>query len=294
MAGNLSRRAAIAALAAGLGAAGQARAQIDLGGLVRTVKAATIDEKDEIAFGRKLYGPTLDEMGGRYRNRAVRSAVARIAEPIFATTGRKGFSWEIEVVDSNEVNAWCLPGGKVGVNKGLLRYVDSEDELAAVIAHEMGHAELSHAAKEMRKKAFTSAAAGAASAAASDDDLSVGSAAGLASIDLALIALVAQGYARDAEREADRHILKVFATTGHDVARGARFYQTLLDLTPKSAKGRTSLFAGHPETQARLTALTSAAPAASTGAAPAPKEAFAQIKASFPTRRVYQRANPVA
>jgi predicted Zn-dependent protease len=287
---DLSRRAAIAALAAGL--AGQASAQVslDLGGLMRSMKAATIGEKDEVEFGRKLYGPTIDEMGGLYRNRSVQNDLTRLAEPIFATSARKAFGWEIAVIDSNEVNAWCLPGGKIGVQKGLLRYVESEDELAAVIAHEMGHAELSHAAREMRKKAAVSTAAGAASAAAassSDDGVSVGSAAGLASIDLAIIQVAASGYARESEREADQHIVKVFAATGRDVVRGARFYQTLLDLIPTDSKGRTSLFAGHPETRQRLAALTAGATASAE--APPPGEQFTRLKSTFPTRRVYQR-----
>ncbi len=289
-AAKVSRRAALGGLMA-FGAAGSAHAQmsLDLGGLMRTAKAASLGEKDEIEFGRKLYGPALEEMGGAYRNPAVQQAVTRIATPIFATSKRKAFTWEVKVCDSNEVNAWSLPGGKVGINKGLLRYVDSEDELAAVIAHEMGHAEFSHAIKEMRKKALTAVAATAASAAASDDDhggVSVGRVAGLGALDLGIIQMAGQGYARDSEREADQHIATVFAATGYDVGRGAQFYRALLDLIPEDAKGRTSLFSGHPDTEKRLRDLMAQAQGAP--AAPRDSEAFAAVKTAFPTRHIWR------
>jgi beta-barrel assembly-enhancing protease len=275
------------------GSAARAQISVNLGslkGLSRMAKAASLDEKDEVEMGGKLFGPFVDASGGAYRNRAVQQAVARIAEPVFATSQRRALKYEIAVVDSNEVNAWCLPGGKVGVNKGLLRYADSEDEIAAVIAHEMGHAELSHQAKAMRQKAFMAGlgAAASAAAAASDDDAPIGTGAGMASLDLALYGLITSGYSREAEREADQQIVKAFQRTGHDVARGARIYATLMALAPQKSKWRSSLFAGHPETAERLAALSASA-SAGAGARPV-SDSFVAIKTAFPTRRVAQRA----
>jgi beta-barrel assembly-enhancing protease len=275
-----------------LAAPAAAQISLNLGslkGLGRMAKAATLDEKDEVEMGQRLFGSFVDASGGAYRNRGVQQAVARIAEPVFATSERRALKWDITVVDANEVNAWCLPGGKVGVNKGLLRYVDSEDEIAAVIAHEMGHAELSHQAKAMRQKAFMAGLGTAASvaAAASDDDRSIGTGAGMASLDLALYGLVTSGYAREAEREADQHIVKVFRRTGHDIGRGSAFYATLLELAPERSKWRSSLFAGHPETRERLAALRSMA-AGSPAERPS-SDSFMAIKTAFPTRRIYQR-----
>jgi beta-barrel assembly-enhancing protease len=288
-----ARRAFLSGLCGCCLAGGAAHAQISvnlgsLKGLGRMAKAATLDEKDEVEMGGRLFGPFVDASGGAYRNSAVQGSVARIAEPIFATSERRALKWEIAVVDSNEVNAWCLPGGKVGLNKGLLRYVDSEDEIAAVIAHEMGHAEFSHQAKAMRQKAFMAGlgAAASAAAAASDKDAPIGAGAGMASLDLALFGLVTSGYSREAEREADQNIVKVFQRTGHDVGRGAGFYETLLELAPEKSKWRSSLFAGHPDTRQRLAALRTAGGGGETRPA---SDSFTAIKTAFPTRRVYQR-----
>jgi len=62
----------------------------------------------------------------------------------------KNFNWEFFVIDNNEeANAFCLPGGKVFVYTGLFKYVANDDELAAVMGHEIGHALARHGAERM-------------------------------------------------------------------------------------------------------------------------------------------------
>jgi len=286
----LTRRFAFCGLFCACATPATAQISIDLNKLARTAKAATIGEKDELAMGAQLYGPSIDAMGGAYANRAVQAAVRRVAEPLLRTSARTAFGWEVTVIDANEVNAWALPGGKIGINKGLLRYVDNEDELAAVIAHEMGHAEFSHAIKEMRSKALTGMAldtAGQAATARADADSRQVVGLGLQGVNFAVLSLAASGYSRDNEREADRNIATVFGKTGHSVAVGAGFYRTLLEIVPPQTRGRTSLFAGHPQTRERIAELTAGTPAAP----PQPRKgpAFTEIKQTFPTRKVYRR-----
>lgn len=293
----LTRRAIIAGLiAASSGSSALAQIRLDLGTLNdigNMLKGVSIDEEDEIDLGRDLFGTLIDSLGGPYRNSAVRAALKAIAEPIFATSTRSAFDWEIELVDSNEANAWALPGGKIGVNKGLLRYIANRHELAAVISHEMGHAELSHAAREMRKKAFysgLSTAAQAAAVAATDRKTRIAAGAGAKGVAIPMMRLVTSGYSREDESEADSHIVKVFANTGYDLLMGAGFYRTLLELAPKNAKGTTSLFSGHPQTEKRLAALQEAAASQPPGVVLASNAEFETIKHSFPTRKVYHRA----
>lgn len=295
----ITRRSIISAVA-GLSVAGTvvpARAQFSfdlgkLGDIGRMLKGLNLKEKDEMALGADLFGALIKTMGGVYKNRSVQKDLSSIAARLFETSARKAFSWEAVVVDNNEVNAWALPGGKIGVNKGLLRYVDSEDELAAALAHEMGHAEFSHAAKEMKKKAFyagLSTAAQAAAVAAADNRSSrIGAGAGMESIALPMLRLVTSGYSRELEYQADSYIVDVFKKVGFDVMRGAKFYETLLDIIPKNAKGTTSLFAGHPQTQKRLEALREAganAPHADVMFDPN----YYTLKQAFPTRKIYKR-----
>ncbi len=293
---GLSRRALAAGIAglsmSAFSASALAQIKIDFGAIGRMLKNLSFDEEDEIALGEGLFGPLIQSSGGLYRNRNAQSSISNIAQKLFETTSRDAFSWQLAIIDNNEVNAWALPGGKIGVNKGLLRYVENEDELAAVIAHEMGHAELSHATKEMRKKAFyagLSSAAQTATAAAVSDKARAGTQTGMKIVEAPMMRLVASGYSRDLELEADMHILKAFESTGYDVTRGAGFYETLLELIPQGSKGTTSLFAGHPETQKRLTALREAG-AVMPSAEPAFSYEFFALKETFPTRKIYKRA----
>jgi len=294
---NISRRvltSGIVGLSLGVAAPAHAQFRLDLGKLKdlgRMLKSVNLDEEDEIELGNELFGALIQTMGGSYRNSDAQSAVTSIARKLFETSARKAFGWEVAIIDNNEVNAWALPGGKVGVNKGLLRYVDSEDELAAVIAHEMGHVEFSHAAKEMRKKAFysgLSTAAQAAAVAAVDKEARIGTGAGMKSISLPMMRLVTAGYSRDLEMEADMHIVEVFAKTGYNILRGASFYGTLLDIIPRKTKGTTSLFAGYPETKKRLAALQAAGEGAPDSGALFNPDYYA-LKQSFPTRKIYKR-----
>lgn len=60
-----------------------------------------------------------------------------------------GYQWEFNLVESNEANAWCMPGGKVVVFTGLLRYTQNEAGLAIVMGHEIAHAAAQHGSERM-------------------------------------------------------------------------------------------------------------------------------------------------
>lgn len=284
-------------IAAGAAPPSIARAQfpIDLGDIKKivdiaeTLKGMDIDEEDEIAIGEGLYGALIASSGGTYRNSAVQSAVSRIAASVFDLSERPRFTWEIAVLDNNEVNAWCLPGGKIGVNKGLLRYAASEDELVAVLSHEAGHAELSHVAREMKKKAFYKGLSSAATTAAVEaiDDNRIDTA--LVALQGPMYELVTSGYSRGSEDEADLHIVKIFESTNRNVHAGVNFFNTLLELAPRKSKRTTSLFSGHPETKKRIDNILEAAPEETPGAAAPSSPSFAEVKTAFPTREHYMR-----
>jgi len=73
------------------------------------------------------------------------------------------FDWEFNVLDSNQVNAFCLPGGKVAVFTGLLRVAEKDDWLATVMAHEIAHALAHHASERLAQQQKLERAAEAAS-----------------------------------------------------------------------------------------------------------------------------------
>ena len=82
--------------------------------------------------------------------------VKRVGERIAAVTGQNNYAWEFFVIDkADEPNAFCLPGGKVFVYSGIFKYVSSDDELAAVMGHEIGHALARHGAERMSRGQLT-------------------------------------------------------------------------------------------------------------------------------------------
>lgn len=306
-AGALSRRAALAALGSTMGAAvatpalGQfgfsfgkdkGGSLLDLTDIFNVLTGVfdSLGEKDEQAMARALYPPTVERSGGAYRNNRAQDAIRRFAEPIFATSSRSAFDWDITITNDNALNAWALPGGKLGVNKGLLRHIDSPSELAAVISHEMAHAEYSHGLKMMQQEAFADSltdVARAAIAAKSGGGIagSLLSQKAMERLEEPIYLLVTGGYSQDLESAADRHIITVFRDAGYDPAAASSPFKLLVDVTPRNEWQETSLLSSHPDTQKRIAAIDSAAAALPRPTAPAPQAGFVEIKQSFPTRK---------
>jgi predicted Zn-dependent protease len=300
----LTRRGLLAG-AATLAAAGPASAQftlpfgkgrnLDLGNIGSALgdvfEGLRIDEDDEIKMGDTFYGGFVDRSGGRYRSRAAQDALREFAAPILATSERPRLTWEIALLNDNAVNAWAVPGGKLGINMGLVRYCSEPADLAAVIAHEFGHAELSHARGQMRSehfqsgltKGFKEGLRSRASGAGALTDQLVDSLAG------PIFSMITSGYSQDREFEADAQVLTVFDRTGFQPSLAAHFYQTLLALVPKDAPGSTSLYPSHPGMLERIARLEKAAPSHPAPATPATARGWSELKRIFPTRKVPAR-----
>lgn len=265
---------------------------VNAGNIETLFRGTSFTEKDEIQMGSALYGPTIDAAGGPYRNPRVQKAMQNFARPLFAASARPDLPWEVTVLDDNTVNAWALPSGKIGVNKGLLRYVGSDDELAAVLGHEMGHVVKSHAANEMSTGQFGRNFTGIMRDFAASKVVQrtgVGATGDLTkeAIDQLkepLIALVTSGYSRDHEFEADQNILAVYQATSYDPRKSYAFFETLLTLLPPGTRATTSLYSTHPETQARIDRLRAAAAKMQAPPVAPRSDDFAQLKRTFPTR----------
>lgn len=253
--------------------------------------------EEERQMGEALYAPTIEQAGGVYRNRRVQQAMLDFCIPLFANSPRADLKWEVTVVDDNTVNAWALPGGKIGVNKGLLRYVANDAELAAVIAHEMTHVEKSHAVRELedgkRTKALTEVGKNFGTSLIETRTGMVGSVAGqtgltdkvLSELQAPLVGLITSGYSRSNENEADAGIVTVFQRERYPARNTYSFFETLLAIIPPDSGATTSLYSKHPDTRARIDRLRTASTSLGGGAAKPASNAFAQLKRSFPTRK---------
>ena len=112
--------------------------------------AAAMTHQEERELGEKVLREVL-RIWPAVQEPSVKSYVDRVGQRILRTIGPQPFKYEFYVLNTTEVNAFAVPGGKVFLNSGLILMVASEDELAAVIAHEMGHVVARHVAKQSEK-----------------------------------------------------------------------------------------------------------------------------------------------
>lgn len=93
-------------------------------------------------------------------DRAAQARVQRVAARLVEAAGLGDRSWEYVVFEDPQANAFVLPGGKIGVNTGMLSVVENDDQLAAVIGHELAHSVANHAAERYSQTAATQLALG--------------------------------------------------------------------------------------------------------------------------------------
>lgn len=104
--------------------------------------------KEELALGETSYKQALSKakiINNTYDSKRIKTIGAKIA----LAANRADFKWEFNLVQNDEMNAFCLPGGKVVVYTGILKAAKNDDQLATVISHEVAHALARHGAERM-------------------------------------------------------------------------------------------------------------------------------------------------
>ena len=167
--------------------------------------------------------------------------------------------YRFHVVDMAEPNAFALPGGYVYVSRGLLALVNSEDELAGVIAHEIAHVAARHAVQRVSVAAATSPlriVAGIAGMATGIVAPRLGQV--VAGVGQVASAFVLAPYSRDQEREADRIGQEIVASAGWDPNGITTILDTLGREEGLRSEGprRSSFFSTHPTTPDRVARTT--------------------------------------
>jgi beta-barrel assembly-enhancing protease len=162
-------------------------------------------------------------------------------------------------VDSDEINAFAAPGGLILVTRGLVRCCASEDALAAVLAHEIGHVAKKHGLKAIKKGRLTSALTTLASEGAKNlgnDELSKLTEDFQGSISDITSTMMNSGYARTLETEADDAAVTIMQRAGYDPnAFIAMLEQMKKTSAPKSGSAARGFAKTHPDPQTRINAV---------------------------------------
>jgi predicted Zn-dependent protease len=195
------------------------------------------------------------------RDPVVVNYIRGVGERIVAANELREFDYTFDVVNSPQVNAFAIPGGHLYVNTGLICTAGSEDELAGVMGHEIGHAAKRHAVTQLSAQQQAQAAAMGGAALLT---ILLGGDPGKINPVAALPAMVAaQGfllkYSRDHEREADQLAVQYLHRAGYDPRGVPSFFEKLAAEDKSRPSGLTALLSTHPVTSNRIAATRAAA-----------------------------------
>ncbi len=225
-----------------------------------------LSPEQELELGRRAYKEVLSQSEALPRNSKEVKLVTRVGERIAETVKIEPlmreinlhvkeyrFEWEFNVLEDRQVNAFCLPGGKVAVYTGLLHVAQNDDQLAAVLGHEVAHALAHHASERLARQ-----------------DREGG---GL------MAALREKKYDREQESEADHIGVFLMTFAGYDPRQAVVFWRRMKRLSDE--QGRVpEILSDHPSDERRIRQLEEWVPKAE-----AAKQAYDEGRIAPPSKR---------
>lgn len=209
-----------------------------------------ISPAQESAMGEKSYKEVLTKStlskNKNYVNRVNRvgKKIAKVAERIY----KVNYKWEFNVIQSKQLNAWCMPGGKVAVYTGIFKAIENDDQLAVVMSHEIAHALARHGAERMSMAQISSIGQTLGSMAMKsyspeytkvfDVAYGLGSQYG-----------VIMPYGRQQESEADTIGLYLMKDAGYKLDEAVELWKNMKKL---SGKSQPEFLSTHPSTDRRI------------------------------------------
>ena len=215
-----------------------------------------MDSQQEQALGLQAYQQVLQKEGqNRITSGPEVDEVTRVARRLASAASEKSqvqYQWQVSVIKSDEVNAFCLPGGEIVVYTGILPIAQTDAGLATVLGHEMAHATSRHGAQRMYRQQMTQA-------------LEMGAQGSLANMDYqqqaaAMAAIGAVGnyagtlpFSREQESEADHIGLLYMSRAGYDPHQALDFWQRMSSATSRGAPPQFA--SDHPSNGVRIEQL---------------------------------------
>ena len=206
-----------------------------------------ISPSEERAMGERSYKKFLSK-AKLSTDKLQIERVKNIGKKIAVAANRRDYNWEFNLVDDKQVNASCLPGGKVIVYTGILKIAQNDDQLATVMAHEIAHALARHGAERMSHQQISSTVqtigsiliGAAAPGYSSAFDVAYGYGTQLG---------VMLPYSRNHEHEADEIGIYLMKKAGYDIHEAVKFWKNM-----KKVKGKIppEFLSTHPSDDNRI------------------------------------------
>lgn len=217
----------------------------------------TMSREEEIKLGSEAAPGLTTEFGGRVPDEHLQGYVADIGRKLAAVTEAENPSlpWEFTLLNSEVINAFALPGGKVFISRGLAAEMDNEAQMAAVLGHEIGHVTARHS-NERFGQALGTTIGGAVLGAVIGGVAGGGDGAGIgAGVGASLGGVAGLAYSRDQEIEADRLGMRYMERLNYDPIGAVEVQQILGRAAAKSGGRPPEFLSTHPTSETRIRAL---------------------------------------
>jgi Zn-dependent protease with chaperone function len=200
------------------------------------------------ALEARVFGRLFDDWGAAPSAHPREPAAAALLARLASRWPENPYAFRLFVADQGTPNAFALPGGAIAVTSGLLDAVESENELAFVLAHEIGHFAARDHLRAIGRGLILQLGLRAVVGAGAGDAVP-----GLAS------EIASRGFSRDQERDADRFALALVAAEYGHVAGADAFFRRLPDAEAGLATRAAAWFSTHPVSESRIDALRASA-----------------------------------
>ncbi|SEN52397.1 Peptidase family M48 [bacterium A37T11] len=219
------------------------------------VDDSQMQQQATLAYKDLLSDPKTKVIKGTADAQMLQRVGSRVASAITTYLKNSGYgnqynyNWEFNLIQSPEVNAWCMPGGKVAVYTGILPVTKTDAGLAAVLGHEIGHAIAKHSSERASQTMAAQIGAVAVDAATAKQTgitrnlinnlYGVGGQVGLLK------------FSRDQESEADKMGLIFMAMAGYDPNEALKFWERMAN-TQKGGQAPPEFLSTHPSDSRRI------------------------------------------
>lgn len=203
-----------------------------------------IGTAQEVSIGQGM-ADELSKTEKKLADQSWQNYLNEVGQKIVAVSDRKDIKYSFTVIESEEINAFAAPGGFVYFYTGLLRRMDNEGEMAAVMAHEISHVVARHSIKRVQTAMGATLAYQLVFGDKGGEALSAAVGVGMG--------LLFADYSRDAEREADKFGIHYMQRAGYDPNAAITMFEKL---AAASGSGESSVFerlaSSHPQTIERI------------------------------------------
>mgnify|MGYP000157993777 CR=1 FL=1 len=219
-----------------------------------------MSQEQEIRVGQSEHPKILQSFGGAYDDRELNAYVNRVGRSLAAVSELPNLKFTFTVLNDDVVNAFALPGGFIYISRGLLALVESEAEMAGVLAHEIGHVTARHAAQRYSSTMAANIGLAVVQMLSGPDDPNSG---GLGTNQLlgVVAQLALRSYSREQEMESDMLAVRYLVRTSYSPDAMSSFFYKLRAHTellafeagnPGLANQAGGLLSTHPRTADRI------------------------------------------